>query len=257
MLSGLPNYDRVVVAVSLALLGLGLSLTLEQSTFWLLMPVLVGVVCLGSDSVLTSHPRAFRQSLGDRLVLCILPGLLVLGAALFLRLVAGGYWLVGGLAATGLLLAGALLGQYRTLDPRDEGFPLARMTLNLASYLVAFSLYSASYDLRIPGLLWALGVGLASAMLSLELLRGNDPSMARLLLYAAVTGLVLGETAWSLDYWSLGGLKGGIFLLLLFYTMTGVAQTHFLGRLSRGVVLEFGLVTLAGLALLFTSLPWP
>jgi hypothetical protein len=89
-----------------------------------------------------------------------------------------------------------------------------------------------------------------AALLALERLRvtGHDTSITRP--YALVTGLVTGESVWALNYSRVPGVVGGLLLLLSFHVITGLAHQHLIGQLNRRVIVEYGLVTLIGLALL-------
>jgi hypothetical protein len=60
----------------------------------------------------------------------------------------------------------------------------------------------------------------------------------------------LGEVAWALNHLSLSGTAGGLFLLLVFYVITGLARQHLAGRLPRRVIAEFTIVSIIGLGLL-------
>jgi hypothetical protein len=94
-----------------------------------------------------------------------------------------------------------------------------------------------------------------SALLAVELFREKGkPGVVAL--YAAITGLIIGETKWALFYWATGGVTGGVFLLLLFYFVTGVTQHYLSGELKRGMVLEFTGVVLVGFALVYVSRLW-
>jgi hypothetical protein len=61
---------------------------------------------------------------------------------------------------------------------------------------------------------------------------------------------VLGQVTWALNYWLLPGLTGGLLLLLIFYLMVGIAQQGLQGRLTRRVLLEFGIFALIALILI-------
>ena len=70
------------------------------------------------------------------------------------------------------------------------------------------------------------------------------------LMYAGIAGLLLGQATWALNYWRLDSLTGGTILLLLFYNIIGLSQNALQGRINRRVVLEYGLITVAALALI-------
>jgi hypothetical protein len=62
--------------------------------------------------------------------------------------------------------------------------------------------------------------------------------------------LLLGESAWALNYWRLSAVAGGMILLLVFYNVVGVVQQLLLGRLTRRMLVEFGVVSVIAFALI-------
>ena len=269
----MPDRDKLSVSVSLILVGLALSrfvelpegrrlvslsftvlgspLTLELSRSWLMAPLLAGLACAGTDSILRSHPLPQ----GSTFAFWILPGLTTLLATVLLpRAPAWPYWL-GGLALTGLFLSLIIVAEYRTVDPADPRYNLARLGLNVAAYLIALVLFALIYRIKARALLSATATAAGSGLLALELLRDTRQSPRRTGLYALIVGLVMGEVIWALNYWRMRSLTAGMSLLLTFYVLTGLSQQAVLGRLSRRVLLEFGLVALVGAALLLWLSP--
>lgn len=252
----MQNYEKLIVPVGLAVLGLGASLMLNPPLVWLLTFATVALVCVGTDNVIRSHPRIYLRNIGYTLTFWILPGLLTMGAAMFLRMLSGAPQVIFGLALTGFLLAIVILAEYHTVDRNDSFYRLARLFLNLASYFTAFSLYTAIYSVKVRSIQSATSVLVISALLAAELFKESDRNVGRIWLYALVAGLVVGETTWGLNYWPIGGLAGGAFLLLVFYVVTGLIQNHFSSKLSKGLVAEFGAVIGIGFVFLFTSRFW-
>jgi hypothetical protein len=72
---------------------------------------------------------------------------------------------------------------------------------------------------------------------------------------AAAVGLILGESSWAMNYWRISAWSGGILLMLIFYVMTGLAQQHLQGKLSRRVLVEFLVVAIGGIAVLIAFQP--
>ena len=66
-------------------------------------------------------------------------------------------------------------------------------------------------------------------------------------------GLCLGETIWALNYLAIGGLAGGAILLLTYYVLAGITHEHLGVGLSRGRALEYGGISLLGLAMILSS----
>jgi hypothetical protein len=251
-----PIYERLFLPVSLALVGLAFSLVVQPPWFWLVAAAVVGVVCIGTDSLVRAHPKHYLHDVTQSLFFWILPALIALGAALFLRLFGGGLPVVGGLALAAVLLTLVMLAEYLSVDPREPAFAVARLALNLATYLAAFSLFTAIYATKERSLYTATTATLVSTLLAIELYRSADAPPRRTWLYAIITGLMIGEVTWGLNYWPIGGLAGGVILLLVFYAISGLVQHHLLGRLNRNVLVEFGVVGAAGMLILANSNFW-
>lgn len=260
-------YDQLSVLVSLVLFGMALPsiielpinpltlILLDRYSFPLSLSVapiiallLAAVVWTGIDSMVRSHPKVRSAGLGYVLTFCPLPTLFTSVAFSLVRPLSINrpFWL-GGLALTGLILSMIILGEWRTIE-RNDG--IARLCLNLIAYLVALVLYVGIFRGE-RSLLSAVAVLVASGLLALDLLRVDG----RTWICALVAGLTMGEVAWALSYWPMGGLRAGMFLLLIFYVITGLAQQGLLGRLNRWILVEFAIVTIVGLVLLYNYTP--
>ena len=186
----------------------------------------------------------------------ILPFMVVGGGSLFLRIMGDGQWVTWGMPVIATLFTLAIYAEYHIVDPLRHPFPRARLILNLATYLVAFAFYTVIYDLRIEGIEALLSILVVSFLLGLELFRIGEKAFPRDILHALVTGIIVSQVAWGLALWPIGGLVGGVFLLLVFYPITGIVQSYFLNGPSRGAVLEYCSVTLVGFVLLFGVRVW-
>lgn len=261
----MSNYERLAVLVTLVLVVAGMSFFIsEKPAIIVLAALLVIIAAAGTNMIVSRHPAAHSR----KPFALILPAMLVLAGYLLLHyyLLPVGLMLAGGLAVMGILLALTVLGEYAAVDTTAATFPAARFGLNLIAYLVALVLYVAIYFQRVPALYTAAGIALVSGLLSLELLRGNPAhSLRRMLLYAGVVALILGELSWVLDYVPvaagiatalLGLLIYGAILLLAFYFLTGLAQNYLLGTLNRSVVVEFSTVSLLGLVAIVIATSW-
>ncbi|MCL5264568.1 MAG: hypothetical protein M1343_05145 [Chloroflexi bacterium] len=252
------NSERAVFLVSVLTIGLALSLMISPPLSWLVAVVLTAMVCVGTDQVIHSNRSVHLRRKRYAVTLWILPALLVLGAFLFLRLpfFATGLAVVVGLLATAALLYAVITAQCHTVDTDGSYYGLARFALNLISYLTAFSLFAAIYSSKIRSSVSATAILIISILVCLELLRGTEQNVMRTWIYSFVIGVILGQVTWALNYWVISGLVGGLFLLVVFYVLSGIAQNHLLGKLSARLAVEFGVVALAGLSLAMTSGFW-
>jgi hypothetical protein len=262
-------YERISALVSLTLFGLlflffirlparafsfvvlGSLLSVELSERWLMAVLLVGMACAGTDTVMRLHPTGRRGDLPHTFLFWILPGFVALVSVLLLPLAPTRELWAGGLATAGLLLAGVVLAEYHTADPVGRHYELARQSLNIVTYVVALILFIAVYQMRIRSIISATSLFAVGGLLAIELLRAEPERLSLTWLYAALIGLIMGETTWSLNYWRANGLAGGLMLLVMFYYFTGLAQQRVLGRLTWRGLIEYTFIAALGLILVF------
>jgi hypothetical protein len=270
----MPIYERISATVSLTLLGLftyflielpsrtieltllGSPLTLVVSQGWLMALLLGGLAATGTRAVIYAHPGLPRRASEYAVLFWVLPGLLAILAALWLpRLVPSlGWWLVG-IAVSGLLLWFAVLAEYHTIDPADPYYELARLWLNLLAYATAFGFFVVIYQTRARSILTASEVLFVSGLLALSLLQAGPDQAGRSWLFAGVVAVLMAQSMWALNFWRVPSLTAGLWLLLLFYLYSGLAQQQLLGRLTRRALLEFAAITAIGLVVLFRYAP--
>jgi intracellular septation protein A len=259
---------------------LGSPITLTITDNAILGALLAGLVASGTEAVVRAHPRSQRSRVygsragssgslfdaGDRIgwvnptyrdhwVFWGLPIALTAVAVLLLPLAPSVvYWVIG-LILTGLALGFSMAGIYYTLDPFQPGYRRARLGMNALTYAVALVLFLVVYRTRVRSIVSATEVLVVSGLLALELLRGSERPTVLVALYAGITGLVLGQATWALNYWRLDSLTGGLVLLVAFYNVVGLAQHGLQGRIRRRVLLEYGLITVAAMALIWEFAP--
>lgn len=258
---------------------LGSPITLGITANTVLAALLAGLVASGTDAVVRAHPRVNAPVGSGHLPRALgrasaahasfkprprpwahwmywgVPISLIVVAVLLLPLAPSlGYWLFG-LIGTGVALGLSLAGVYYTVDPFQTGYRRARLGMNVLTYAIALALFLVVYRTRARSIVSATEIMLVSSLLALELLRGSERPTVLVALYAGITGLVLGQVTWALNYWRLASLTGGLVLLLAFYNVVGLAQHAIQGRIRRRVLLEYGLITIAALALIWEFAP--
>jgi hypothetical protein len=87
------------------------------------------------------------------------------------------------------------------------------------------------------------------------LLSVADVPFRRVLLFAGIVGLIVGESTWALNYWQVSAWAGGLFLLLIFYVVANVAHQYLLERLSASVLVEFAVVAAIVLTIILLRAP--
>jgi hypothetical protein len=140
--------------------------------------------------------------------------------------------------------------EYYTVDPADRRYLAARLSLNAWAYLLALISFVLIYSPKARSLLSATAVTVVATLLALELLRGASRGFGRTVLYALIAGLITGEIIWAMNYWRIAGVTGGLLLLLGFYVAAGLANQQLQDRLTRRVLIEYGVVALIGLVVL-------
>jgi hypothetical protein len=132
---------------------------------------------------------------------------------------------------------------------------LARLWLNLIAYGVAFGFFVFIYQTRARSILSATEITLVSGLLAGSLLRAGPAQTGRTWLFAAIAALVMGQCMWALNLWRVPPLTAGLWLLLIFYVLTGLPQQHLLGRLTRRALLEFAAIAAVGLVVIVIYAP--
>ncbi len=258
---------------------LGSPITVNITANTVLAVLLAGLVASGTDAVVRAHPRVHALTRPDGPAPVLgrghaahtsfkprprpwaywvywgVPISLIIVAVLLLPLAPSpGYWMFG-LIGTGVALGLSLAGVYYTVDPFQTGYRRARLGMNVLTYAIALALFLVVYRTRARSIVSGTEITLVSSLLALELLRGSERPIVLVALYAGITGLVLGQVTWALNYWRLASLTGGLVLLLAFYNVVGLAQHAIQGRIRRRVLLEYGLITVAALALIWEFAP--
>ena len=265
----------------------GSPITLTITTNTILAALLTGLVATGVEAIVRSHPKSERELVAfprqrqemragsatavptvnltsqERAELAMRSHWVYWGAPIALILVAvfllpvapsSVYWVLG-LIGTGIALGLAMAGIYYTIDPFQTGYRRARLGMNALTYALALVLFLVVYRTRVRSIVSATEVLLVSSLLALELLRGSAKPTVMVAIYAAITGLVLGQATWALNYWRLDSLTGGLVLLVLFYDVVGLSQHGLQGTIRRRIVLEYALITITAMALIWEFAP--
>lgn len=234
---------------------LALSTAVNSPLNWMLLAVAVGGTWLGTTFVLKG-PLEGRDWPRVALSYWVLPGGVALGGGLWLQLVLGDDLRWVGLATTGLLLAVTWYLQCSHIGGRSWMSIQPNLCIHLVSYAVAFALFVTIKQLHLPAPLHLLALGVTSALLVLEIFRDMRVGAGRLALYAGAVALFMTEGAWGLTFWSIGAVTFGLILLLIYYTVAGIAHRHLAGGLTRWTAFEFIAVALVGIAMIYGSRQW-
>jgi hypothetical protein len=273
--------ERVFILASLLTIGLGILAALQRGEVatetgaqvnWALGAALVAVAAGGSVWLRSRQGANVRTVLApDYLPLlrvpvhALLPALLVVGYALFVRLFSGSWFEVVVIGLAWFSFVTVYWALAHAADTADRYFGLAQTALNICAHLTAFLLYSTVYGLKVRALYSATAVGLVTALLVYEMLRRDaswhlalgrpvEGRRSTQVVLSVAAGLVLGQLTWGLNYWAaLTTLVGGACLLLALYTTYGIVSAYVDQRLNRSTVLEYGGVGTLGLLAVFAS----
>jgi len=210
----------------------------------LLLIAAVFLAGAGVDGLLRTNPRAIFKGLRDTGLYIFVPGMLTFGAGVFFRYTLSGFWEVPAAVLSGVILGTVIDAEYRSVNGSAEELQTQRLILNLAAYLAAFALYTALYNQQLILPVAAALVGLVSFLIGIEILREAEVQTRTLLLNAAALGFVMAEIRWALNFISLTGWLGGVFILVVFYISSQVMQSYLWGRLERRVLAEYALVAI-------------
>jgi hypothetical protein len=160
------------------------------------------------------------------------------------------------LLASGTLLMLAIFSLYTTVERGQTGFRRARLILDALSYGAALVLFLFVYQTRTRSLLSGTLIALTATLLAIELLRSTTDRPLTVLTYGAITGMILGQVTWALNYWwTMSNLTGGLLMLLIFYIIVGIAQHGLQEHLNQRILLEFALFALVALVLIAVVAP--
>lgn len=231
--------------------GLLFYLAVEPTATWIIL-VLTGLMALGTDGVLRTHPLAQQEREQDLLwtaPLLYLPALMTLGTGLFLEDVLSGYWIVPATLVATAVMGAVVYAEYLSVDVYGPAFAGARFLLNLGAFLTAFAFFAVIYTFDVGLMPAVFVVGLISLLLAIEVLRESEADPVRSLVYAGVIALIVAQARWALYFLPLESYLAAVFLLLVFYLASGVVQHHLNNDLRTPVITEFAAITVLGIAI--------
>lgn len=157
--------EKITIVVSVVVLGVALAVSVRSAPAAPLVVALVVTVSAGLDLVLRGEAR-YRPTPD----LFILPAALVVGAVLFLSLLASGPSIVIGLAVFGILLFVVFWAEHGLrlglMDARA-----GETALTAVGYLAAFALYAAIYQSKTRSLVSAPAIIAITMLLATRQLR--------------------------------------------------------------------------------------
>lgn len=248
-------YTLPTTMISLRALGSPVSIALTKTLVAAL--VLAIFAAAGVESVIRAHPRFITEPRwGWAWPFGALPMAIAIIAVYVLPLAPTRPMQVLVLLASGGLMILALFSLYTTVERGQAGFRRSRLVLDALSYGAALVLFLFVYQTRTRSLLSGTLIALTATLLAIELLRSTTEHPLSVLTYGAITGMILGQVTWALNYWwAISSLTGGLLLLLIFYIIVGIAQHGLQEHLNRRILLEFALFAIVALVLITVVAP--
>lgn len=225
--------------------ALGSPLQIHASDTLLLTTLMIGMACTGTSLVLHDHPLLIAHPNRPVPISWILPGVLAGLSGYSLSLAPTLPIWLGGLIVFGLTMGLTISAEYAAAHPDAPDYAAARLALNVLAYVMAFLLFVIIYQTRTRSLVTATLTSLIATALAIDLLNVADVHLRRVLPFAGIVGLIIGECTWALNYWHVSAWVGGLLLLLIFYVAINVAHQHLLKRLSLSTLVELTAVSVA------------
>ena len=240
-----PITRSILVAV-VAAIGITGFVSIRPEQGWIIA-VTTLAVALAAEGTVRTHPHWYGRVL-DSAVFMMLPALAALSAGLFIDEALDGYVRVLAALGAGAGVGVLVFGEYHTVSFGTRAFGPMRLILAVATYLVAFGLFTVLFSRDIDVPIAAVGVGLVSFALAMELLRESRLMGVSSLLASAAVGVTLGEFRAALYFFPLDGLLAGALLIVAFYLATGMVH-HLLDEdLDLFTLSEYVLVAGVGAA---------
>lgn len=250
------NYLALVIAIGLMAGGMWFSRELGTVQQWLYGAGMLALFGMASESVLG---RPLRGEPGSRRIVlgAWTAGIMFVASGLWLAGIVPADWLVQATVVMAVAAGAYLIASKGAAAPEGRYAQYGRFLSNLLLYLLAFVLFALIYQTKERALFTASAIGVVALVASLELLRpGGEPSPDRkVAILSAIAALLVGESAWVLGYWPVGGLVGGALLLLGFYVLVGLLQCLRDNSLGRSTVLEYGAVGIVGFLAILIAVP--
>ncbi len=234
--------------------ALGSPLQLSFGGGWLLAILMIGLVTTGTFSLVQQHPlRKMRER--PLIFSLITPALgALLASLLLIRITAWAIWLIT-LVGSGVLIGLLIHMSYRAFSPNSPGYTGARTILNIVDYLLGFALLAAILQQQGRALLTGPVILLLIGLLACELLSVSGIPWPAVITFAGIIALLVSEMAWVLGYWPISPWTSATLLTLELYLLSGLSYQYLLGRLTRRVLIEFGVVALFMFALVLWIRP--
>jgi hypothetical protein len=244
----LPVTAQMVVLTILVTAVHLMFLLLEPTPRWVLVLGALAVV-LGTEGALRSAwPDRFRRA-GEATPYVFLPALYVIATPVLIEHNVRGPWVILAGLAGGLGFGVVLLAAVGSVRPLASAYQPSRILATIATYFVAFALFSLVYVLDLDLGPAIVAVAIVAVMLGIEVLREGEVDPIETLIFAGIAGIVVGQARLLLYWFDLDTYLAGLTLLIAFFLVTGLLHAHLTRHLTRLTTAEHAGVAAAGIAL--------
>lgn len=199
-------------------------------------------------AVLLVAGRTERPGL-PRITAWIFPAMTVIAGILVIDVYhARRWWFVAPVVVLLALLVGTI-ARVLLADPTGVAHDVARTSLTVVTYVVAFIALAMIYINKLRSVFSATAVAILCILLLLQMTDGEQTTLGRRVVYAVAGGLIVGQVTWVINYWSATGWTGGAFLLAVFYLIAGLSAAQLRDRVQTFDIVEFGVVALVALTI--------
>lgn len=217
----------------------------------ILLALLTALAALGADRLLRMHPQARFHGPFATAPYIAVPALFAIAAGALLPDVVSGLWTVPAAVVAAAIFGVTVNAEYQTVDPTSDTYEVMRLVLLFVIYcFVAFAIFVGVFRSDLNVWWGTLIVGVVSALLTVDILRELEADTRALLGQAMAAGLVMAECRIALYFLAIPDILDGALLLLTLYVATGLLQNHLSGRLDRGTLVAYGVVSAIGLAII-------
>ncbi len=241
--------DRITLMSLVLGIGMAAFVAIEPTQDWLLL-LLAALAAMGAEGIIRTHPQARHFRIDAIALYVFTPTIFTLTAGLFLEDFAGGIWAAPAGFATALPFGAILNAEYHSINHRSPNYHAAHLVLNTAAYVTAFLFFVTAYDFELD--LWktVTSAGLVSMLLAADVLREETRDLRQLLTFSGVVGLLVGQTALALYFLPVEEGTSALFLLLGFYSLTGLLHHYLIDDFTALTIAEFGAISLAGIGMI-------
>ncbi len=129
----------------------------------------------------------------------------------------------------------ALLGTYRLGDYQKDQTARGLVSSSLIAAIFFFysSVYGIYLNFAIPLWIFMLLFLGATFGASRQYFLLINPDRKIVSSYSLILGMVIAEIAWVINFWPFGYLTTGVIVLMLYYVLWDLVQSHFLNLLSK------------------------